>query len=94
MGKQSEIKHLFGGCATILLLVIILAVFVFKLTEVFSRKTMTATSFDAYNSNIQTNFNTQMYNTTYKPQMIMFDISPGNLTVNLKHSKATSNIKL
>jgi hypothetical protein len=48
MGKKSEIKNFFGGCATLLLLIIIVAVFGLKLKEVFSRTKITATSMDMY----------------------------------------------
>ncbi len=48
MGKKSEINNFFGGCATLLLLIIIVAVFGFKLKEVFSRTKITATSMDMY----------------------------------------------
>lgn len=67
-------NHVFGGLASILLIVAVIAILAYKLVEVFNYDTMKITSKSLYKTNYTSIFTTSEIKSTtnVKPSMIAF----------------------
>jgi hypothetical protein len=94
MGKKSEMNHVFGGFASLLLIAAITAIFIYKLVEVFNRTTLTVTTQNNYNNTLSTLVTTTQSSSIVKPTMLAFNIQSANLQLRAYPSVGTSDITM